>query len=403
MTKIPKYRKHSTRDLGFVEIRVGGKPKRSYFPGRYKSPESRKAYADFIKKLADADTKTDTLDFFTAPEGISISMLVVKFLDWAETHYQKNGRSTGNYERFRGNITPPLLDLFGDLPVAKFGPLALKKVREKFVEAGLCRTEVNRRTSRVAQIFRWGVENELVSESVAGALRYVTGLREGETTARETEPIKPVADEVVAATLPHLPPTIDDMVRIQRLAGCRPSEVCNLRWCDIDQSDDVWVYTPWEHKMQHKKKARHIAITPGAQEILEKYRHRPAEEYIFSPRETVRLISERKRAARKTPVQPSQVKRGAKAAKKPPRHNERYSTRAYELAIDRAAIRAGAEPWSPNQLRHAFATEARDQHDAETAQMLLGHSSLKTTEIYAEKSMRKIKEAARKMNGNDVP
>ncbi len=273
---------------------------------------------------------------------------------------------------------------------------------------------MNDRTARIKRIFNWGVENELVPETVAGALHYVAGLRHGETTARETEPVKPVADEIVDATIPFLPPTVDDMVGIQRLTGCRPSEVCNLRWCDINQSDDIWVYTPWEWKTEHHKKERHVAIIPAAQEHLEKYRHRPAGEYIFSPRETVRIIAERRRAARTTPLTPSQIKRGETAAKKAPKHNERYSTRAYELAIDRAvdkyneaeSKRAQTENrkpvllphWSPNQLRHAFATEARDQHDAETAQMLMGHTSLNTTEIYAEKSMRKIKEAARKID-----
>ena len=87
---------------------------------------------------------------------------------------------------------------------------------------------MNDRSTRIKRIFNWGVENELVSESVAGLIP-------GETVARETDPIKAVPDWIVDATLQLCPPTVDDMVRFHRLTGCRPSEVCNLRWSDVDR------------------------------------------------------------------------------------------------------------------------------------------------------------------------
>ena len=62
--------------------------------------------------------------------------------------------------------------------------------------------------------------------------------------ARETVPVKPVADAVIDATLPTLPPVVADMVRLQRLTGCRPAEVCILRPCDVDRSGKVWGYRP---------------------------------------------------------------------------------------------------------------------------------------------------------------
>ena len=40
--------------------------------------------------------------------------------------------------------------------------------------------------------------------------------------------------------------------------------------------------------------------------------------------------------------------------------------------------------WTPNQLRHARATEIRKQYGIESASSVLGHSQLSTTEIYAE-------------------
>lgn len=51
------------------------------------------------------------------------------------------------------------------------------------------------------------------------ALATVVGLRKGRTEAIERPPVPPVADSIIEQTLPHLPPVISDMVRLQRLCG----------------------------------------------------------------------------------------------------------------------------------------------------------------------------------------
>ena len=68
-------------------------------------------------------------------------------------------------------------------------------------------------------------------------------------------PIGPVEDSAVELTLPYLPTTVADMVRLQRLTGMGPDEVCQLRPRDVDRTGDVWSYTPDHHKTQHAGKA----------------------------------------------------------------------------------------------------------------------------------------------------
>jgi integrase len=51
--------------------------------------------------------------------------------------------------------------------------------------------------------------------------------------------------------------------------------------------------------------------------------------------------------------------------------------------------------WSPNRLRHNFATHVRDVGTTDDAQELLGHSKIATTLRYAEPSLDKL---ARIMN-----
>jgi site-specific recombinase XerD len=53
--------------------------------------------------------------------------------------------------------------------------------------------------------------------------------------------------------------------------------------------------------------------------------------------------------------------------------------------VKRACERAGVSPFSPNRLRHSAATAIRKGFGVEAAQVVLGHSQVLTTQIYAER------------------
>lgn len=84
----------------------------------------------------------------------------------------------------------PLRKLYGTTAAAEFGPLALKAVRQHMIdELGSCRRSVNNNINRVRQLFKWGVENELVPASVHHELMAVIGLKVGRSGAVESEPV----------------------------------------------------------------------------------------------------------------------------------------------------------------------------------------------------------------------
>ena len=263
-------------------------------------------------------------------------------------------------------------------------------------------------------MFRWGVENELVAPSILQALEAVAGLLKGKTEAHETQPVTLVADAVIDATLPHLPAVVADMVRFQRLTGCRPQEVCMVRPCDVDTNGEVWTYVPAEHKTEHHGKRRTIFIGPRAQDVLRPYLLRPAESYCFSP-----VDSEWKRLAARHDVRcvpihlgnrpgTNRIRRKAKRSA-----GERYDTAGYRRAIDRACAKAFPPPddstpeyarewqiqhrWAPNRLRHTAATELRKRFGLEAAQVVLGHSTADVTQIYAERDMAKATEVIKQV------
>jgi integrase len=317
--------------------------------------------------------------------------------------------------------------LYGQTLAASLGPLALKAIRQKMVDAGHARSTVNANVRRIRRMFRWGVENELLPPSVLQALEAVTALLSGKTEARDTDPVRPVSDAVVEATLPRLSAVVADMVRFQRLTGCRPQEVCLVRPCDVDPKADVWIYVPVEHKTQHHGKQRTIFIGPKAQDVLRQYLLRSKDAYCFCPTDSERTRLTIRHAARRVPLGYGNPPGTNRVRRKPGRTpGNRYNTCSYRRAITRACEQALGMPvelryptrqllklppekrdierqrrmklaaewryehcWSPNQLRHSAATELRRRFGLEAAQVVLGHSSADVTQIYAERDMAK--------------
>src|SRR3972149_1491459 len=181
---------------------------------------------------------------YGAPEHVvSITELVVDYVEYVKAYYGIGPNS----ELHR--VTPavrPLRALYGRSPAGEVGPLPFKAVRQKV--------------------------------------------------------LGPADDAQVDATLAHLPDVIADMVRIQRLTGMRPCEICIMRPCDIDRAGEGWGYRPRSHKTEHCGHKRVIFIGPQAQSILLRYLARDPEAHCFRP-----VDSEAKRLAvrnanRKTPL-----------------------------------------------------------------------------------------------------
>ncbi len=392
---IPSYRLHKPTGQAIVVLQ--GK---MFYLGQYKSKESRAKYNALIAEFLANDSKLPPI---RSRNEITCEELAVKFLEWAEGYYlDEKGKPTSSFDICNLSMGP-LVRHYGGNGVSDFGPLSLVFLRDKWIEAGTKRETINKFCSTVKQAFKWGVAHELVPADVLHALQAVDNLKAGRTKAGEYEKVETVPDEIVDATLPFMQPVVRDMVQIQRLAGMRPQDVRNMRGCDIDRRGDVWVYKPFTHKNKHRKQERAIAIGPRAQAIITPYLIEKIDEpeaCLFSPKDTQRLQKVEKRRKRKSlnkkgRVQPSQVSRAIPNPSRPPR--DQYDKNSYNRAIYRASIKAGIEPWSPNQLRHSAGTEVRDKYGLEYAQAVLGHSNAKTTEIYAEINFEKAAKVMREI------
>jgi hypothetical protein len=64
-----------------------------------------------------------------------------------------------------------LRQLYAHLPAAEFGPLALKAIRQKLIDAGHSRGYINKLMAIVPRVFKWAVAEELVPPNRFGIYR----------------------------------------------------------------------------------------------------------------------------------------------------------------------------------------------------------------------------------------
>jgi integrase len=348
----PTYSLH--KPSGRARVRYRGRD--HYLPGPYGSAESRKAYAGLIDRLLNhnvAPEATEAPDA-AAPNLLTIAELIERFWDHAEVYYRRDGKPTGEHQVIRAALRP-LLKMFGAILVTEFKPKHVKLVRDEMIRLDWSRRYINSSVGRIKRMLSWGVEAELVSPEVAGAVASVKGLRKDRSQAREKPKVKAVPDELIEATLPHVSRTVSDLIQFMRLSGARPGEALAMTVEAIDRSDPTcWEYRPQEHKTQHHDKDRVIFIGPRCQSIL-----------------TPRIL-----------------KAGSGRV-------FRITKSGLRKSIDIGCERAKVPHWAPGMLRHSSATAIRKRFGLEGSQVILGHAKADTTEIYAELDSDRARQIAR--------
>ena len=394
MAKEPGYCLHKA--TGQAYVRFDGKP---YYLGEYGTEKSKERYnrlkAEWLVNRHSAKFQPK------ASTGPTIADICNAYLDHAETYYSASTEFV-NLKLACG----PLSELFATTAACKFGILQYRACRDWWLSTNTrSRQYINKQMKRMLRIFKWAVGEGMIPASIHETLKCVDSLKRGRTPAKEAKRIVPVEVCRVEATLPHLTQVVSDMIRFQSLVGCRPGEVCAITPGTVNRSGEVWTIALEIHKTAWRGKSRVIYVGPKAQAILAKYLLRGADSACFSPIESEKQRLEVRLAARITPLSCGNTP-GSNVARKPRKSpGEAYTTGSYAHAIKYACLRAFPAPknlsdeakkkwksdhaWSPNQLRHNAATSIRREFGLEAAQVILGHSEIGTTQIYAEQDTAK--------------
>jgi integrase len=387
----PKVGFHKTS--GQARVKYLGKVR---YLGKFGSKEAKAAYhqflADFHAGKLDANLPTpgsgnlpgaSTRLPDPAPhERIKVKEVILRYYQWAERRYVRaDGTSTGEANVVRACLRP-VGERYGELPADELSPLKLVALQEELIERGWSRKYINRAICMVGRCYRWAKKMELVTADAEIRVRGIEGVRPGFMGVKDYDEIEPVSDEDVDRVLDELSPVWGDAVRIARLTGMRPGEVVRINAVEIDRSDPTcWMFSPRFHKTAHRGKKRHIAIGPKAIAILAPRLLQAGRGPVFP----VRRDSFRRAIARA-------------CARAFPHPTLSAISRHKLTTAQRAELNAWNEShrWTPNQLRHARATELEREFDYDTSRSTLGHTSLDTTAVYVQRDLTRAMDAARK-------
>lgn len=368
--------------------------KRIYL-GPWGAPETEAAYEMYIHNLT---AKTPQ-----APVGASsasIVELVAAFFEAKAEYYVKHGKQTRQLQRFKAAAEYPV-KYFGSLPAASFGPKKLLECRAMMEASGrFSRRYINTLVTCFRTIIKYGVEYELVPPESLVALQAVQPLKRGRSKAAELPPVQAVPAQIVESTCEFLPPVLCAMVRLQRLTGMRPGEVTQMRAGDIYSAGEVWIYTVRSDKTDYRRAEwakKRVPLGPKAQAVLFPYleqKRNDPDAYLFTPEDAANDRAHEMRENRKTPITAQTRRRDHAESRR--EYAPCYDANSYAKAIKRAAIRAGVPHWTPNQLRHLYATEIRAKYGLEASQIMLGHANANVTQIYAERDFTRALEVAKK-------
>ncbi|CAN5440688.1 site-specific integrase [soil metagenome] len=419
-SRLPSYRKHKSSGQAVVTLTTGFGGRRDVLLGKFGTAASRKEYDRVLLEWIGNGRRLQP-----ASSDLSINELVLAYWNacWSRLKWEEGKGSCQNVK----DAMRILKQLYGKEPASSFGPIPLKACRQHMIGLDWSRKYINRQVQRITHVFKWAGGEDLLPAAIHDQLTKVEGLRKGKTTARETKKVKPVAVEMVEATIPFMQPTVAAMVQFELATGCRPDEVCRIRPMDLDMKRaDCWVYTPGsdqgdhgEHKTAHLELEKLILIGPRAQAILMPYLGTKTDAFCFSPAKSEEARSAARREARVSPMTPSQLKRRRKRSRRrSPR--DRFDVNTYRRAIARACEFAFPPPgdlakrddesktewaarltpeqkadlqawrkkhtWAPNRLRHTRGTQLR-KHGLDMVSTILGHQSVTTSQVYAEKDI----------------
>lgn len=398
----PPLRKHKGTGQAYVLF----EGKRQYF-GRAGEALTQQRYHRWCLALAEQGRPPAEVD------DPSVSDIAAAWLREAQCRYFDHDRSAMKSE-FKTTTTAMqrLIDHYGDLPAKDFGPQDFTALRWTWIgqpykgrkgAPPLARSTVNHYMAIIRLAFRHAVARGLIQVAIYQALCAVENLRQGRSPAKEPKVVESPPLEHVEACKPFLNRVVRALLELQFCTGARPGELVGLRRGEIDtkplppamlaklaltaEDPMPWFVRPGLHKTRHHGHSRVIVLGPKAQDALRPLLIRPADAFLFSPKE-----GEADRYA--------QCEQHRRAGQKPdpvetPRKlGEHYTVASYRKALQYACEKAGVPRFTPHQIRHAAGQEVRDLLGLEEAQAALGHATPYVTEIYAQASTLRAVRAA---------
>jgi integrase len=367
--------------------------------GKAEDPDLELRYHKTIARWIDNGRRWPPPEDQPAAVG-NIAQLGRLYLAHCRTYYVKRDKPTTTV----GNVDVALRILararMAQLHVLAMTPSRLKKLQRMMLKAKgspWSAQTINRYLGIVIKMYRWAGSEGLVPATRWQELQAVEKLRRGRAPSpgtprpRGRRKVTAVPEAHLAATMKHLAPVHRAMVGLQLVAAMRPMEVCGMRGRDLYKTADpdvtAYVASPEADKLEHRRDdddeaGRVVYIGPKGRAIIDAWIGDNPEDFVFRPGLAEREAFDR-RAALATGAAPARHRFDGRG----------YAVTTYRRIIERACERACDElglegdarwTWSPRQLRHNGGTELMEREGIEIASRLMGHTTIRTTTIYAK-------------------
>lgn len=295
--------------------------------------EAAESYARMIANIMAVGEPCPKLGVDTR---ITVAKLASKYLE----HVIRNKPPDSDEDKPISRVVRDLSVM--NYPAEKFSPARLTELIQVWVDKPLALTTVNKKHNYLLGLFRWGAQMDLVPPTTWSALLTVRKIKPGRSAAKQPKKVKPVPSEVVESILPFCKPHVAAVLKMQLYTGMRCGEVLKMSMSEISGN----IYSPYKHKNRWRGKDRTVHLGPKAMELIEQWKKDDPYRPLFG----------------------------------------NMTSDGYGKQIGKACDRAKVPRFASHQIRHYHATVVREKFGLDAAQAALGHSSAKTTEIYAEVS-----------------
>jgi len=286
---------------GYVYVTTAdGKRRQKYFKGEYKS---REMWDDFlawkIKQTGgQPSTRTPALESLRSADDARTAATVYEVV--ANHLFEVKERRCKGTKADQAAITLTkrsllLLAPYDDMLADDINGTHMQEIqRMQIASTNNSRKTINTKISVIADAFESAYLKSLVTEATVSIVRMwerKNRLRSSDSHVPGPRAVHAVDEAAVHKTIAAASPLLATMIICQFYTGMRSTNLCELRWADIDQSmyktDGVWLYSPVDHKTKRLGKELPIYFGPQAITALldyEKVRPDQGHPYIFNPR-----------------------------------------------------------------------------------------------------------------------
>ena len=289
-------------------------------------------------------------------------MLIDEFILWLEAERRYSPLTVRNYRRDIDDFVA-----FCGVTHDSFDPKAIRRedVEEWMVYLGderkLKVTSVNRTMASLRTFWRWMLAHGHVERDLMKTLRQYKAPKRLPTfvpDSRMEDVIAELREDIASDDFERLRDAL--IILLIYTAGLRLSELVEANMSDISSD-----YTTLR-VMGKGRKERIQPLLGSLREVLEKYFIQISSQNICTTQKKALILSKK---------------------------GERISRRTVERIVDRKLKGVGVQgKTSPHVLRHTFATRVLNEGgDLREIQELLGHSSLKATQVYTHLDIERLK------------